>query len=93
MERDNPLDDLSDERLLELFRGVDGPSPSPDFALRTMRAVMRDPVPAGRKALRDPLTSMFGWAAVIAFSSNCSPEAASLPWKVGPYHEAVPTSS
>ena len=66
MERDNPLDNLSDERLLELFRGVDGPSPSPDFALRTMRAVMRDPVPAGRKALRDPLTSMFGWAAVIA---------------------------
>ena len=66
MERDNPLDDLSDERLLELFRSVDAPSPSPDFALRTMRAVMRDPVPAGRKALRDPLTSMFGWAAVIA---------------------------
>ena len=66
MERDNPLDDLSDERLLELFRSVDGPSPPPDFALRTMRAVMRDPVPAGRKALRDPLTSMFGWAAVIA---------------------------
>jgi len=65
MERDNPIDDVSDERLLELFRSVEAPSPSPDFARRTMQAVMRDPVPAGRKALRDPLTSMFGWAAVI----------------------------
>ena len=31
-----------------------------------MRAVVRAPLPAGRKALRDPLASMFGWAAVIA---------------------------
>ena len=31
-----------------------------------MRAVERAPLPAGRKALRDPLASMFGWAAVIA---------------------------
>ena len=37
-----------------------------DFAARTMRAVMRAPLPAGRKALRDPLASLLGWAAVIA---------------------------
>ena len=66
MERDNPFDDVSDERLLELFRRADAPAPSADFASRTMRAVMREPVPAGRIALRDPLKSLFGWAAVIA---------------------------
>jgi hypothetical protein len=66
MERDNPLDDLTDDELLVLFKSVDAPAPSPDFAIRTMRAVAIAPLPAGRKALRDPLTSMFGWAAVIA---------------------------
>ena len=66
MEPDNPFDDVSDERLLELFRRAEAPAPSADFASRTMRAVMREPVPAGRTALRDPLKSLFGWAAVIA---------------------------
>ena len=66
MERDNPLDDLTDDELLVLFKSVDTPAPSRDFAARTMRAVVRAPLPAGRKALRDPLASMFGWAAVIA---------------------------
>ena len=66
MERDNPLDDVNDEPLLALFELVDTPAPSRDFAARTMRAVKRAPLPAGRKALRDPLASMFGWAAVIA---------------------------
>jgi hypothetical protein len=66
MERDNPLNDLSDERLQALFRSVDAPAPSPDFTNRAMRAVVRAPLPAGRRALRDPLASMFGWAAVIA---------------------------
>ena len=66
MERDNPLNDVNDDQLLEVFRSVDAPAPSADFVTRTMRVVMRDPVPAGRKALRDPLASMFGWAAVIA---------------------------
>ena len=42
-----------------------------DFAARTMRAVVRAPLPAGRKALRDPLASMFGWAAVIAAVALC----------------------
>ncbi|MEO5740762.1 MAG: hypothetical protein ABIS29_09230 [Vicinamibacterales bacterium] len=57
---------MTDEQLLALFKSVDVPVPSRDFAARTMRAVVRAPLPAGRKALRDPLTSMFGWAAVIA---------------------------
>src|SRR5687768_13733838 len=66
MERDNPRDDLTDDELVMLFKRVDAPEPSRDFAARTMRAVVRAPLPAGRKALRDPLASMFGWAAVIA---------------------------
>ena len=66
MERDNPFDDVSDERLLELFRQAEAPAPSADFVSRTMRAVMREPVPAGRIALRNPLKSLFGWAAIIA---------------------------
>jgi hypothetical protein len=66
MEPDNPLDDMTDAELLALFKSVDAPLPSRDFAARTMRAVMHAPLPAGRKALRDPLASMFGWAAVIA---------------------------
>jgi xanthine/uracil permease len=66
MERDNPLDDLDDEQMLALFELVDTPAPSPGFTSRTMRAVMHASLPAGRKALRDPLASMFGWAAVIS---------------------------
>jgi hypothetical protein len=66
MERDNPLDDLTDDELRALFKRVDAPAPSPDFAAQTMRAVARAPLPAGRKSLRDPLTAMLGWAAVIA---------------------------
>ena len=66
MERNDPFDDVGDEQLLELFRQAEAPAPSADFASRTMRAVMREPVPAGRTALRDPLRSLLGWAAVIA---------------------------
>jgi hypothetical protein len=66
MERDNPIDGISDAQLLALFQSVDTPAPSADFATRTLRAVKRAPLPAGRKPLRDPLVSMFGWAAVIA---------------------------
>ena len=66
MERDNPLNDLSDGQLAELLKGVDPLAPRADFVARTMRAVKSAPLPAGRKALRDPLTAMFGWAAVIS---------------------------
>jgi hypothetical protein len=66
MERDNPLDDVDDEQLLAAFAHIDAPQPSRDFVVKTMRAVRRAPLPAGRVPLRDPLTSMFGWAALIA---------------------------
>ena len=66
MERDNPLNDLDDEQMLALFELVDTPAPSPGFTSRTMRAVVHASLPAGRKALRDPLASMLGWAAVIS---------------------------
>ena len=66
MERDNPRHDVSDEELLALFKSAELPVPSTNFVVQTMRAVARAPVPPGRKALRDPLASLFGWAAVIA---------------------------
>ena len=66
MERDNPRDDVSDEELLVLFKIAEPPAPSADFVAQTMRAVVRAPLPPGRKPLRDPLMAMFGWAAVIA---------------------------
>ena len=70
MERDKPLNGIEpepdDEQLMALFRAIEAPSPRADFAARTMRAVVRAPLPPGRKPLRDPLASMFGWAAVIA---------------------------
>ena len=66
MERDDPIDRISDAQLMALFRSVDAPAPSPDFAAKTLRVVKRAPLLAGRKPLRDPLVSMFGWAAVIA---------------------------
>jgi hypothetical protein len=66
MERDNPLNDLEDGQLLALFGRVDAPAPPPDFVAATMRAVLRAPVPLGRRPLRDPLRALFGWAAVIA---------------------------
>src|SRR5688500_20283431 len=65
MERDNRIDGISDAQLMALFKSVDAPAPSADFAAKTLRAVTIAPLPAGRKALRDPLVSMFGWAAVL----------------------------
>ena len=66
MERDNPRDDVGDEEMRALFRSAELPEPSADFVARTMRAVACAPLPPGRRPLRDPLASMFGWAAVIA---------------------------
>jgi hypothetical protein len=66
MEHDNRLNDLEDAQMLALFKSVAAPSPPADFAARTMRAVVRSPLPTGRKPLRDPLISMLGWAALIA---------------------------
>jgi hypothetical protein len=72
MEHENPLADRneivleSDEGLAALFRSLERPAPSAGFLARTMMAVQREPIPAGRKPLRSPLTSLIGWAAAIA---------------------------
>ena len=72
MGREDPLKDAKlvedevDAQLLTLFRSVESPEPSAGFAARAMRAVTREPLPAGRRALRSPLASLFGWAALIA---------------------------
>jgi len=69
MEREDPLDPpspLADEQLVSLFKRTGAPSPPADFVRRTMHAVRRAPLPAGRKPLRSPLASLLGWAAVIA---------------------------
>ena len=70
-EREDPLKDAQlheaelDARLLALFRNAEAPAPSSGFAARTMTAVKREPLPAGRRPLRSPLTTLFGWAALI----------------------------
>lgn len=69
MEHEDPLDPpgpLADEELVALFRRSHAPVPPADFVARTMRAVKRASLPAGRKPLRSPLASLLGWAAVIA---------------------------
>ena len=68
MEREDPLKgggDIEDARVRALLRGIEVPSPSADFTARTMRAVKRASLPAGRRPLRDPLASLVGWAAII----------------------------
>ena len=68
MERNDALNgdgDLEDARVRALLRGIEAPAPSADFTARTMRAVKRASLPAGRRPLRDPLTSLLGWAAII----------------------------
>jgi hypothetical protein len=68
MERNDALNgrgDADDARLRALLRGLDAPSPSADFTRRTMRAVKRASLAAGRRPLRDPFASLVGWAAII----------------------------
>ena len=59
-------DDDLDAQLMALFRAVEPPAPRSGFADRTMRAVLRQPAPAGRRSLRSPLAGLVGWAALIA---------------------------
>jgi hypothetical protein len=60
-----PEDELDDD-LTRAFRSARQPMPSPGFAARTMKAVRRAPLPAGRKPLSHPLSALVGWAALIA---------------------------
>jgi hypothetical protein len=72
MERENPLEEWneiglpSDETLAALFKSLEEPAPSSRFLAQTMRAVKRVQLPAGRRPLRSPFTSLIGWAAAIA---------------------------
>ena len=64
MERQDQLN--GDGELASLFRSVDAPAPSSDFVARTMRAVKRAPLPAGRRRLRSARTTFAAWAGVVA---------------------------
>ena len=59
-------EDELDEQLAVLFRSTAAPMPSADFAARTMKAVKRASLPAGRRPLRSPLAGIAGWAALVA---------------------------
>ena len=60
-----------DESLTALFKSVDAPAPLPGFASRTMKAVRREPLPAGRRRLAHPWTAPIGWAALIGARGCC----------------------
>ena len=64
MGHEDPL--IEDDRMIALFRSLRSSALSSDFVARTMRAVKREPLPAGRRRLRNPITIFAGWAAVIA---------------------------
>ena len=68
------LRDLEDHRELDdslaaLFKAVDAPKPLPGFTSRTMRAVRREPLPAGRRPLRHPLVVPVGCAAAVVVAT------------------------
>jgi hypothetical protein len=58
--------DELDHSLAVLFKAVEAPKPLPGFTSRTMKAVRREPLPAGRRPLHHPLLIPFGWAASVA---------------------------
>ena len=55
-----------DESLGTLFRSAGAPAPPAGFTSRTMKAVRRAPLPAGRRALRHPLVTPVSWTVLIA---------------------------
>lgn len=63
MEHDDPVDD---ETLSALFRSIEAPAPPAHFTARTLKAVRRAPLAAGRRPLRNPLAGLLAWAALIA---------------------------
>lgn len=54
-----------DANLTALFQSVAPLQPTSGFAARTLRAVRRETLPAGRHALGRPWSLAVGWAAVI----------------------------
>ena len=65
MEIKRANEDEQDATLRELFRSIEPPSPSPDFVLRTMKAVRAEPLPAGRQPLRHPWITPLGWMVLL----------------------------
>ena len=68
-EWDEQKDRELDERLTSLFKSVESverPGPLAGFASRTLKAVRQEPLPAGRRPLRNPVITLIGWAALIA---------------------------
>ena len=65
-EWDEQRDRELDERLTSLFKSVERPGPLAGFVSRTMKAVRQEPLPAGRRPLRNPVITLIGWAALIA---------------------------
>lgn len=65
-EKDRELD----AGLTALFQSVESPKPPAGFALRTMKAVRRTPLPAGRRALRHRWVTPLAWAALIAGAAS-----------------------
>ena len=59
-------DPLNEDRFIALFQSVDRLAPPADFVRRTMRAVKREPLPAGRRRLRSRSVWLLGWATLVA---------------------------
>jgi hypothetical protein len=55
-----------DARLTALFRSAPPPQPPSGFLRRTLEAIRRQPLPAGRRPLRQPWSVPLGWAALVA---------------------------
>jgi hypothetical protein len=61
-----------DEQLTALFQSVQPPAPPAGFVSRTMKAVRRAPLPAGRQPLRLPWIVPVGWATLVAAAAAAS---------------------
>jgi hypothetical protein len=71
-EWDQEKDRELDEQLTTLFRSTQSPAPPAGFVSRTMAAVRRAPLPAGRQPLRLPWIVPIGWAILIAAGTVAS---------------------
>ena len=59
-----------DNSLGVLFRSAGALAPLPEFTSRTLKAVRRAPLPAGRRALRHPLVAPISWTVLIAAAAG-----------------------
>jgi len=59
-------EDELDAKLSEMFRSAGPLEPPAGFAARTMQAVRVAPLPAGRRAFRQPWSRLVGWTMFVA---------------------------